>query len=139
MSPNKYDNGEREILTEPVCCPLDSGTTTLLFEKDGHLHYRCDTCGLQFIWPQPDPETVLAWYGEEWFQRIEDDITKGIRQVRARWQREDLLRDLLDVSPTHDRTLLDVGCGMGFFLEAVRGDFRLVRGLDSEVFSEEAA
>lgn len=128
MSPIKYENGEREILTEPVCCPLDSGTAALLFEKDGHFHYRCDTCGLQFIWPRPDQETLLALFGDRWFQLFED--TKGDRQVRARGHREDLLRDLLDVSQTHDRTLLDVGCGMGDFLEAVRGDFRLVRGLE---------
>ncbi len=90
--------------------------------------YRCDTCGPQFIWPQPDPEAVLARFGEGWFQRYKD-LTMGVREVRAQWQREDLLRDLLDVSPTHDHTLLDVGCGMGHFLEAARGDFRRVRGI----------
>ena len=117
-------------MTTHARCPLDDGHAVFLFQKDRYSLYLCDTCGLQFVWPLPEPDVIREVYGEGY--RPEACETAYLAEGRsyAQTRREKFLRVLPDRCETKSNTLLDIGCGLGFFLEAVRGDFKQVRGIE---------
>ena len=117
-------------MTKTVCCPLDKGNATFLFKKDGYPHFRCDACGLRFLWPLPEPEAIRAVYGEDYRPDPHDPAYLAEGRAYGQTSRGKFLGDLPKGYSTIDRMLLDVGCGFGFFLEAVREDFRCVRGVE---------
>jgi len=117
-------------VTGLACCPLDNEPASHLFEKRGYPHYRCDACGLHFVWPLPEPEVLSAFYGEDHRPAADDPAYQADRRYASPISRETLLGDLPDGYSMRDRTLLDVGCGLGYFLDAVRKDFRRVRGIE---------
>jgi len=91
-------------------------------EENGYSLVKCDGCGLLYVNPRPDDDAITAAMqtgqhrGEETLDRVGaflDDKVAGY---------EDVLADLFpDESPAG--RWLDIGCGHGEFLEALRWQF----------------
>jgi SAM-dependent methyltransferase len=94
-----------EVATCNLCA---SETRSVLLVKNGHRIYRCPSCGLAFTHPQPQlpAEQYDASYFELYHKR---------REFRLRRACDRLSRIELITSPGR---ILDVGCSLGYFLEA---------------------
>ena len=117
-------------MTKLVSCPLDNGEAALLFTKRGYPHYFCHSCGLYFFWPLPETEAILSVYGEGYRPDPHDPNYQEEGRAYAQTLRKNFYIDLPKGFVTRERTLLDIGCGFGFFLDAVRKDFKRVCGVE---------
>ena len=73
-----------------TCCPLDNEPAAYLLEESGYSYFRCDACGLRFIWPLPDLEIILSIYGEGYRQvppvpATQANLRAGAQEKRKRF------------------------------------------------------
>ncbi|MDH7600891.1 MAG: class I SAM-dependent methyltransferase [Armatimonadota bacterium] len=81
-----------------------------LIHKDGHDVYRCRGCGLVFT--HPLPEELYEQYDARYF-----DLYRRRRQFRLKRADARLRQIELIMRPGK---LLDIGCSLGYFLEAAK-------------------
>jgi 2-polyprenyl-3-methyl-5-hydroxy-6-metoxy-1,4-benzoquinol methylase len=151
------------IETSEVACDLcGSSDAALLFEAVDRLHgmsgrftyVRCKQCGLVYMNPQVVPESVGLLYPESYAPHADKSKTSrsvlmalrdGLRKVPILATELRRLTDARVMTPlvrrlTADARLLDVGCGSGAFLDAVRTDTGChVQGVDLSRQAVEAA
>ena len=91
---------------------------------------RCDSCS--HVWADVDlPEAQLHdLYGRQYFHGDEyTNYTADRPELEKNFARRmRVLRRFID--PSRHRRLFEVGCAYGFFLNAVRGEFDSVGGID---------
>jgi len=84
----------------------------------------CEHCGLIYVNPMPDAETLRAFYTEEFFQGNRrpagyadylHDKEIHMHQFRAYWP-------LIRREFPHPGRVLDIGCALGFFLDMARAE-----------------
>lgn len=80
----------------------------LLLTKDGHHVYQCCNCGLAFT--HPLPESVADQYDASYFDLYRRRRSFRLKRGDARLRAIELL-----IAPGR---LLDVGCSLGYFVEA---------------------
>jgi 2-polyprenyl-3-methyl-5-hydroxy-6-metoxy-1,4-benzoquinol methylase len=120
----------RELTRCPVChgSRLARSFTHRVDASNVFAVDRCIECTHQFTNPQPDPEELQPFYGEDYESwdpsRLSDEMV-GAEVEAAR--RTGLLRHV-PVGPGVD--VLDVGCGAGLFLEAATRLGAKATGLD---------
>lgn len=93
----------------PVCISCGNETTAVIWASPAHRFYRCLDCGLVFLHPLPSFEQALSWYDEDYFQKY--------YSVRYEIQKSGFVRYLRGLP---EGKILDVGCGLGSFLDAAR-------------------
>jgi SAM-dependent methyltransferase len=105
----------------PPMCPVCEGTSlrpSRAFSRGGRPVWECDGCGVAFFWPLPTvpdvaPQYDWSEYGQNVFERDRSAYDARVR----------MLGDLLDeagLAPHGSRTMVDVGCSLGHFIEAAR-------------------
>jgi SAM-dependent methyltransferase len=92
----------------PACGKRD---TTPAFVHTGFEHVRCRGCGTLFVSPLPDPSTIAGTY-------LQPDYHEDVETAATRMRQEAAARARI-VADLGVRSLLEVGCGAGYFLEAV--------------------
>ncbi len=104
----------------PLClvCGLEGGVK-FRFVRNGYDIYRCCACGLLFVYPQPSSEEIIALYGDDYFKRGNKYSIAGGRDHDPNRQ-NDLVKIAILQRYRPSGRLLDVGCGMGGFLEVAR-------------------
>jgi SAM-dependent methyltransferase len=151
------------IETSEVACDLcGSSEATVLFEAIDRLHgiegrftyVRCEECGLVYMNPQVAPESVGLLYPESYAPHADKSRTSrsvlmtlrdGVRKIPLLGTELRRLTDARVMAPlirrlSADARLLDVGCGSGAFLDAVRADTGChVRGVDVSHLAVETA
>ncbi len=96
---------------------------------------KCRSCNLVFAVPR-DSVAESSDYDQSYYrQGIYADYLEERISIRKNAGR--VLKELEDLTP--GRTLLDVGCAAGFFLEAARARGWTVRGLDVSAYASEYA
>jgi len=115
---------------ETRCILCDSTERSLLLLRDGWSVYRCDGCGLGVLDPRPDPEELRELYRNGYH---ESNYGQGVRlgspEMRSRLSQETHRIRFFKRAFRRGR-LLDIGCGMGYFLLACREAGYEVAGMD---------
>lgn len=95
-----------------VNCNLcrENKTKTVQEAEEPFKVVKCRNCGLVYINPQPDEETIAGHYREEYYKEW---IEKQMKRRVLMWKKR--LKDLM--SYRKSGRLLDVGCGLGTFLK----------------------
>lgn len=116
-----------------VTCPLcQADRARPHYRENGFDYRRCPDCGLLFLWPRPSPDFLREHY--------QGYLQVAPAQVSA-WGRDmapviaGAAATLEALRPERGR-ILDVGCGYGFFLEAMRRKGWIAEGVE---LSEPAA
>jgi 2-polyprenyl-3-methyl-5-hydroxy-6-metoxy-1,4-benzoquinol methylase len=112
------------------CILCDSSERSLLFRQDDWSVYRCGGCGLGLLDPRPDPDELDELYRSGYFQSHYD---KGLKvespEMKRRLSQETHRLRFFKKAKRQGR-LLDIGCGMGYFLLACRRSGYDVEGMD---------
>ncbi len=100
-------------MSEPRPCPAcDAGSSRPAFTVAGYIHRRCDDCRSLFVDPLPSDEQLERVYAApDYYASSERHEPRIRREARER------ARALVALGA---RTVLDVGCAAGFFLDAAR-------------------
>ena len=124
----------RQLLTIECLLCGNSTANRLLFQLSRPV-VKCRACNLVFAVPK-DSIAQSRDYNESYYRQgiyadyLEERISIGKNAGRILRELETLVRG---------RTLLDVGCAAGFFLEAARARGWTVRGLDVSSYASEYA
>lgn len=115
-------------MTEPAASPLptarpcpacDAVRSRWAFVVDGFPHVRCEECGTLFVSPLPTEEVIRATYLDPEYHGELDASSERMRaEARARARQ---------MQQRGCRRVLEIGCGAGFFVEAL-----LELGIDAE-------
>lgn len=100
--------------------------SSLLVEKAGYKVYRCSECGLAFT--HPLPESIDEQYDVSYFELYRKRHAFRLKRADARLRRIELM-----MAPGR---LLDIGCSLGYFVEAANARGWQASGID---ISEHAA
>lgn len=103
-------------------------------QRNGYDVMACAACGFRHVVPLPSPEAQAAEYAENYYTGEKPDYLKHAAED-AEWLKL-MHRDRLEIIRSHlpagidTPTLIDIGSGPGFFLDAARElDFH-VRGIE---------
>ncbi len=118
--------GVRMVVATGRACPLCSANRgRRVWTEDGYRYVRCATCGA--AWADISRDEYAARRHNVWDEHevsIDTEDFYGLARERAH---DEFLRD---VAPPPER-LLDVGCGMGYFLARAQQAGWRVRGCDT--------
>ena len=96
-----------------ISCPVCDGShCPPAFRVNEHDLFRCGNCGTVFVHPPPTSAQLTELYGRE-------DYYDGARRQEARLRTEALDR-ARRLKHSGARSVLDVGCAAGYFLDAGR-------------------
>ena len=112
------------------CILCDGSDRSLLFRQDEWSVYRCNGCGLGRLDPRPDPDELNALYRSDYF---ESNYNKGLKLGSPEMMRRlsgEAHRIRFFKKAARRGRLLDVGCGMGYFLLACLDAGYEVEGMD---------
>ena len=115
-------------------CPICGSSQGVLVQK-GARHApeaevrRCGACGLVFLWPRPNADD-LAHYYETCYREnygdlpVEERYLEDLPEARRRVER---------LRPLHPAVrVLEIGCGSGAFLDAVRPYVEQLQGVEPD-------
>lgn len=118
------------------CILCGSTGRTLLFRQGEWTVYRCGSCGLGVLDPRPDSLERIRLYEAAYFESQYDQGLKvGSPELERRLSQETHRVRFIRKGKKQGR-ILDIGCGMGYFLYACRKAGYDVSGID---ISEDSA
>jgi len=102
----------------PARCIACGAEAAPLFQRGELAIVRCGSCGLEWQRPFPSPQRLRELYAGDYFARWGARDPEAFERVRASKQASgrELLAELARLRP--GGRLLDLGCAMGFLLEA---------------------
>lgn len=103
-------------------CIICGGDHTHFLDRSGYEIVRCVSCGLRFLFPQPTPAEVQAYYEQEYFLSGNSEHRGYEAYLAEAENHRATFRDRLKLlpRPVVDQRLLDVGAATGFFVEQAR-------------------
>lgn len=121
---------------EANCILCGSRKRDLLIRQGEWTVYRCDACGLGFLDPRPDVNELGDLYRDSYFDgQYGHGLKSRSPEMRRRLSQEThrirFFRKII-----RKGRILDIGCGMGYFLLACRDTGYDVEGMD---ISEDSA
>lgn len=112
------------------CILCNSPNRSVLIRKGDWIAFKCDNCGLGFLDPRPDCVELSQFYTDRYFQ---DHYGNGLKlnslEMKRRVSQEDHRIKFFRSLKKNGR-LVDIGCGMGYFLYASRMYGYDVEGVD---------
>jgi len=117
--------GGREV--HPVCL---AGDRLAPDAASSFTVVRCNDCGLAFLDPRPSPGEIGAYYPDDYHTpRAANGVVQRAEHAWRRRQLGEVANWLARLRPGRGQ-LLDVGCGSGELLEALRADGWRVSGVE---------
>ena len=125
---------------ETITCPLCHGKKSEeLFCLSDVVHgtegewplVRCCDCTLLYLNPRPTLETIIEHYPDDYgpYQLTDKGILGQFARRWKAWQQRPRVQAILDAAPPGKR-LLDLGCGTGLLLKAMKERGWQVSGLE---------
>jgi len=115
---------------EANCILCGGSKRSLLYRRENWTVYRCDACGLGFLDPRPDQDELNDLYRSGYFQSHYDEGLKADSPEMKRRLSQETHRIRFFRGLKRQGRLLDIGCGMGYFLFACRLYGYSVEGMD---------
>lgn len=121
-----------------IICPLCGGNTGLWGKKNSHNLFCCFSCGLIFVYPSPDPQTL---YNQDYFS----GATKGFGYVDYDADKEPMVStfnkylDLIKKYGKETGHIFDIGAATGFFLRLARDRGYSVSGVEMSDYAANLA
>lgn len=112
------------------CPACDSQHVRRAFEVAGFPHVRCRGCGSVFVSPLPGPEVITA-------ANLNPDYQPGLWELEERMRAEARARAQI-MQARGCKRVLEVGCGAGFFLEALLELGIEAEGVDPGIHAQQA-
>lgn len=106
-------------------CPICLNKKIILTHKKNiYLYYLCYKCETLFLNPQPTQKVITHYY------KTKFNFSAGcLNKAKIIKQAKKILKNLKELNP-NGKTLLDIGCGLGYFLgEAKKAGFQ-VEGIE---------
>jgi 2-polyprenyl-3-methyl-5-hydroxy-6-metoxy-1,4-benzoquinol methylase len=106
---------------------------------------QCETCGFRFTSPRPDEKEISRYYQSEDYISHSDTshgfINKLYQLVRNYTikQKVRLVNDAISSTNTATKTLLDIGCGTGEFLNSSKEDGWTITGIEPSAVARKNA
>jgi 2-polyprenyl-3-methyl-5-hydroxy-6-metoxy-1,4-benzoquinol methylase len=121
---------EQLVDTQCTICRAPSTASTLAHVVDGYRIVRCGGCRHLYVSPRPSTDVIREIYGEEYFENpafenTDHDAYFGYMDyLRDRERIQIRLSEVLARIKRHEwhGRLLDVGCGLGFFVEVAQSE-----------------
>lgn len=130
-----------EKFSKIINCPSCNAEYELheeLFIKDGYTFVRCKSCEMMFTNPQVDSNLLGELYGHSKANDLWVEIQESKKEQG--WKKE-YYEDNIDLinnfRKTSQRSLIDVGCSSGYFLEVLKDYQSSIQG-DGVELSEKA-
>jgi len=102
------------------CILCNSPNRTILIQQGDWTVYRCADCGLGFLDPRPAQDELQDLYRNDYFSSHYDEGLKtDSPEMRRRISQEGHRIKFFRKFKKHGK-VLDIGCGMGYFLYACR-------------------
>ncbi len=120
---------EEDILNSPTCNICDSTVSSILIKKDGYNIYQCDKCSLAFTHPQP--VSLDEQYDSSYFDLYRKRHDFRLRRADGRLRRIELLCE--------PGKLLDIGCSLGYFVEAANARGWEASGIEISPYASQEA
>lgn len=120
---------EQAKTSDMKCNICGAAVSTILIHKGGHDIYQCGKCGLAFTYPQP--QAIDEQYDSSYF-----DLYRRRRQFRLK--RADTRLKAVELIREQGR-LLDIGCSLGYFVEAANARGWNAAGIEISPFASEEA
>ncbi|MFH1102646.1 MAG: class I SAM-dependent methyltransferase [Pseudomonadota bacterium] len=113
-----------------ICVACGAELRDVLLKRNPWIIFRCTNCGLGVLDPRPSKDELETLYEKEYFQSQYDTGVAPDSPQFYRWL--DLLehRHRFFKSKKRIGTLLDIGCGNGYFLALCRKKGYEVKGID---------
>ena len=119
-----------ELKSTSITCNIcGSGVSSVLISKGGYDIYQCPDCGLAFTHPQP--ESIAEQYDSGYF-----DLYRRRRSFRLKRGVQRLKRIELLMEPGR---LLDIGCSLGYFVEAASSRGWQASGVEISPYASQEA
>ena len=115
---------------ESSCILCNSPKRELLFQQGNWNVYRCSSCGLGLLDPQPSQNELYELYRSSYFHDQYDDGLEPSSPEMAKRLSSESHRIRFFRGLKKQGTVLDIGCGMGYFLNACRTYGYNVEGVD---------
>lgn len=131
INPNTLEI-EEELAYNHKFCPLCSAKESVeIFNKDGYHHHKCSSCSLIFVNPCLKQGTILERvYGTTeypFFDSVNSESQRQFDKIRF-----DGVIDYLTKNFPEKKSIYDIGCGSGYFLQLCKENgFDKVGGIDS--------
>lgn len=108
------------------CYICGSSKISLLQEVRGFLIYKCPSCALQWVINPPDHAGLEDYYGQDYYasESKEGYQDYGGDERNHRRNAGRLLRWVSSFWSLDGETILDFGCGFGFFLDEAQNLYR---------------
>ncbi|MBW6499463.1 MAG: class I SAM-dependent methyltransferase [Bacteroidales bacterium] len=118
MSPLAFED-------EKINCPYCQTVSGFDFPFYSRSYYHCPSCDLIFNAREKNSASSVSYYRDHYFDDYAEDQTSG--------QRTDLYRHILHLLEGYQKpgSLLDAGCGCGFFLKEAKESGWKVAGVDT--------
>lgn len=107
-------------------CDICGKKTMLkIFEKEGHCFYRCSSCRLEKIYPQPSDKQLSEIYNKIYYDAW------GTQRDACEQAKKETFRNRLKLIPEgKNKKILDCGCAFGYLLEVARTQGFIPYGMD---------
>lgn len=111
-------------------CQICNGPTIQVFSVGQFPLYRCRSCGLEGLSPQPDDQILERIYGEDYFLGSRDAEATQLMDKMKGLTAEKYLQILKQKVEVDSPRLIEIGCGGGEFLEKAMGSGFDAAGLE---------
>jgi len=117
-------------------CEICDAATVRWATLSGYDLFRCVSCNHLFVYPVPATELIEQFYESgDFYSAAEFQHKRLIREARSRSRLLEYLRNRHGLK----RSLLDIGCASGFFLQAMKEQGWSITGVEqSDVLAERA-